>query len=41
MRLYYFKDPRGNFGDDLNPWLWKQLWPELQQGEDDELFVGM
>jgi succinoglycan biosynthesis protein ExoV len=41
MRLYYFKDPSGNFGDDLNPWLWKQLWPEMQQGADDELFVGI
>jgi succinoglycan biosynthesis protein ExoV len=41
MRLYYFKDPHGNFGDDLNPWLWNQLWPEMQHGAQDEWFVGI
>jgi succinoglycan biosynthesis protein ExoV len=41
MQLYYFKDRRGNFGDDLNPWLWRQLLPELVQGSPDELFVGI
>ena len=25
MRLYYYKDKRGNFGDDLNIWLWPKL----------------
>ncbi|MEK8053347.1 polysaccharide pyruvyl transferase family protein [Ideonella sp. DXS22W] len=30
MKLFYFKDPAGNFGDDLNPWMWPQLVPELQ-----------
>lgn len=23
--LYYYKDPRGNFGDDLNPWIFPRL----------------
>jgi len=41
MQLYYFKDRRGNFGDDLNPWLWRQLLPEVLQGSPDELFVGI
>lgn len=27
MILYYHKDPRGNFGDDLNPWLLPKLFP--------------
>ena len=27
MRLYYYKDPHGNFGDDLNEWLWERLLP--------------
>lgn len=28
MKLYYHKDPLGNFGDDLNPWLLERLLPE-------------
>lgn len=27
MKLYYYKDILGNFGDDLNPWLWSRLLP--------------
>ena len=41
MQLYYFQDPHGNFGDDLNPWLWQQLLPEVMQGSNDALFVGI
>ena len=41
MKLYYFKDPNGNFGDDLNPWLWKKLIPSLFDENEDELFVGI
>ena len=41
MRLYYYKDSRGNFGDDLNPWLWGKLYPEILDGKEDELFVGI
>ena len=29
MRLYYYRDSRGNFGDDLNVWLWPQLLGKL------------
>ena len=32
MRLYYHLDPKGNFGDDLNPWLWGRLLPDLLTG---------
>jgi succinoglycan biosynthesis protein ExoV len=41
MKLYYFKDPHGNFGDDLNPWLWRQLLGDVLDDADDELFVGI
>lgn len=42
MDLYYFKDPKGNFGDDLNPWLWRRLVPEVfGRGASGELFVGI
>lgn len=33
MKLYYHKDPLGNVGDDLNPWLWSRLLPDIFSGE--------
>jgi hypothetical protein len=41
MKLYYFKDKQGNFGDDLNPWLWQQLLPNFFNDADKELFIGV
>lgn len=43
MELYYYKDPIGNFGDDINPWLWPKLFPEPMEKafDDDTLFVGI
>ncbi len=41
MKLYYYQDPVGNFGDDLNPWLWSRLVPELLDDDAETLFVGI
>lgn len=43
MQLYYYRDPVGNFGDDLNPWLWPKLLPRpLEQCfDEDTLFIGV
>ena len=42
MKLAYFRDPKRNFGDDLNPWLWDQLLPGLIDDVDDDRFlIGM
>lgn len=47
MKLYYYNAKEngfklGNFGDDLNPWIWNQLIPELFEDENDStLFVGI
>jgi len=41
MRLHYFKDPAGNFGDDLNPWLFRRLVPQLLDDDDREWLVGI
>jgi len=41
MKLYYFKDHQGNFGDDLNPWLWNSLFPGLLDDNANHLFVGV
>lgn len=41
MQLYYFKDPAGNFGDDLNPWLWGRLIPDVLDEDPSERLVGI
>ncbi len=41
MKLYFFRDPEGNFGDDLNPWLFNHLFPNLFDEDDAELLVGV
>src|ERR1700712_2313875 len=41
MKLYYFEDPLGNFGDDLNPWLWQRLMPSIFDDDERELLVGI
>ncbi len=41
MKLYYYRCNTGNFGDDLNPWLWSRLIPELLDDDARTLFVGI
>lgn len=41
MKLFYYRDPVGNFGDDLNPWLWPKLLPDLIDDNEQDLFVGI
>lgn len=46
MKLFYYKFqnrfPDGrNFGDDLNPWLWKKLLPGVLDEDENTLFVGI
>jgi len=42
MKLYYYKAPVPNFGDDLNAWLWPKLLPEvIADGDPNELFLGV
>lgn len=43
MELYYYRDSIGNFGDDLNNWLWPQLFPYSMDEAFDEntLFIGI
>lgn len=46
MKLFYFV-PEGsragisNFGDELNPWLWKQLIPGVLNEDENIAFLGM
>lgn len=42
MKLYYYRDRLGNFGDDLNPWLWPRLLPAGTLDDDaGALFLGI
>lgn len=40
MQYIYYKDAKGNFGDDLNAWLWPKLFGAHNE-KDDEAFVGI
>lgn len=41
MYLEYSHTPGGNFGDDLNAWLWPKLMPECLDETDGTAFVGI
>jgi succinoglycan biosynthesis protein ExoV len=42
MKLYYYRAPQGNFGDDLNGWLWEELAPgRWSDADDGDLFCGI
>ena len=42
MKLHYCKTPLGNFGDDLNTWLWPTLLGDsFFNGDEDSLFLGV
>ncbi|BCA80111.1 polysaccharide pyruvyl transferase family protein [Desulfuromonas sp. AOP6] len=41
MYLEYSHTVGGNFGDDLNPWLWPRLIPELLAVNDSTAFLGI
>ena len=42
MKLHYCRTPSGNFGDDLNTWLWPTLLGEtFFDTNEDSLFLGV
>lgn len=41
MRLFYYRAPHGNFGDDLNDWLWEELLPGHWTPDSPTLFSGI
>tara|TARA_R110000744_G_scaffold244141_1_gene361056 strand:- start:9460 stop:10359 length:900 start_codon:yes stop_codon:yes gene_type:complete len=40
MNYLYYKSELGNFGDDINPWLWPKLIPESASNKDS-YFLGI
>jgi succinoglycan biosynthesis protein ExoV len=41
LKLYYYQDPLGNFGDDLNVWLWSRLLGDCLDTDGSSIFVGI
>lgn len=41
MKLFYFKHSAGNFGDDLNSWIWEQLIPGVFDEDESAVFFGI
>ena len=41
MRLYYYQDSYGNFGDELNEWLWRRVLPPGFERSNDALLLGI
>lgn len=41
VKLFWFDRPGGNFGDDLNPWLWPKLLPGFLDADPAAWFVGI
>jgi len=41
MNLIYFKARTGNFGDDLNPWIWEKLLGDFESYDNNVDFVGI
>lgn len=41
MKLYYYKTAGTNFGDDINPWFWDQIFPGLFDDDEAELLFGI
>lgn len=41
MKAFYWECANGNFGDDLNLWLWDFLLPGFREVDDDLLLVGV
>jgi len=41
MIIKYFKHKHGNFGDDLNPWLWPKLILGIEGIDKDTYFIGI
>ncbi|SMX31160.1 polysaccharide pyruvyl transferase family protein [Actibacterium lipolyticum] len=41
MKLFYWKSPAGNFGDDLNLWLWDRFLPGWREWDEQRTLVGV
>lgn len=41
MKLHFYQDPRGNFGDDLNAWFWDAVLPGFRDWDTCITLIGV
>lgn len=41
MKIDYWRSAQGNFGDDLNAWLWREMLPGIWDENDGIRFIGI
>jgi succinoglycan biosynthesis protein ExoV len=41
MKMFYFKGKEPNFGDELNPWLWPQIFGSVFDDSAPDIFIGI
>jgi len=42
VKIHHISNVNGNFGDELNGWMWRELYPELFDGAEDGIdFIGI
>ena len=41
MKVFYYKSKKGNFGDDINSWLWSSLAPGLFDNDSNTMVSGI
>ncbi|MGK8931718.1 polysaccharide pyruvyl transferase family protein [Pluralibacter gergoviae] len=41
MKVYYYNDPIGNFGDDINKWIWDELKPGFFDNDSSIMVSGI
>lgn len=41
MKLFHWASSHGNFGDDMNLFLWEHFLPDVFDGNDEALFIGI
>ena len=41
MKIDYWRSAHGNFGDDLNEWLWREMLPGVWDASDGIRFIGI
>lgn len=41
VKLFYWQSTHGNFGDDMNRFMWRNFMPDFFDDDEEELFIGI